>query len=387
MSSTDPLETAILQGVDAPDRAADADDRGPQARAAYNHERHSSPPNTDDELGSDLPSDDDDDDAGGPGGRPSRTEPSRLSSQIGAANTGPKGVINDHKMQALQARAERAERVHQTNAQMEKMSFQTETWDQQQARERSEAKLRRQRENADSDDDGAEGEGAGVSAAAIADLRAKEKRREQRIAELKNQGRQSKRFSFQTALGGGGVGGQAQAGAGPGAGSDRWFGHLREVDERGYVAAIDKEDRTTPVVIHIYSRGVEACAVLTSALSSLARTYPRTKFLQVQASAIGFGGARPRHDDGTIDEDDEEDEGGDARARQDRAADVLPTLLVYRGGELVANLVRVDLEEAWRGGTEPAIRDLLSGYDALVTADGRPGRRNAYGSSDDESDS
>ncbi|KAN0064521.1 hypothetical protein ACQY0O_002149 [Thecaphora frezii] len=388
MSSNDALEAAILQGIDAPTKV-DSDDRGPRARADHAHQDLlPSAPNTDDELGSDLPSDDDD---GGSGGRLSRTAPSRLSSQTGAANTGPKGVINDHKLQELQARAQRAEMVFQTNRQMEKLSFQAETWDQQQARERREAKLREQKENRDSDYD--EDEEAydgqdGVSAAAIADLRAKERRQEQRIADIRSSSRQNKRFSFHTMLNSGVPGlGDRVNGAAEG-GRDRWFGHLREVDERGYVAAIDKEDRNTPVVIHIYSKAVSACAVLTNTLSSLARNYPRTKFLQVQAAAIGFGGASHGLAGGGIEEEDEDDEDGDALSREQRAMDVLPTLLVYKGGQLVANLVRIDLDDAWRGGSEPAIRDLLARYDALITADSRSGRhRFANGNSSSDHDS
>lgn len=91
-----------------------------------------------------------------------------------------------------------------------------------------------------------------------------------------------------------------------------------------------------------------ACARLTASLASLARLYPHTKFLQARASDIGFGtgGADPS-------EDDEE-------SRLDKAAELVPTLLVYRAGVVVANLVRVDLDEAWGGGEERSIRELLA---------------------------
>ena len=135
--------------------------------------------------------------------------------------------------------------------------------------------------------------------------------------------------------------------------TERWFGHLREVDERGYVAAIDNEVGDVPIVIHIYSKAVQQCNVLTSALAALARVYPRTKFLQVQAAAIGFG--RDAEDDEEFDE------------LNPHTLDVLPTLLVYRAGALVANLVRVDLDPLWNHGTEHDIRSLLQHHSAIPT--------------------
>ena len=140
--------------------------------------------------------------------------------------------------------------------------------------------------------------------------------------------------------------------------SNRWFGHLREVDERGYVSAIDNEHADVPIVIHIYSKAVAQCNVLTSSLASLARQYPQTKFLQVQAAAIGFGNSAPEDDD--EDDDEEYDE------YNTKTLEVLPTVLVYKAGKLVANLVRVDLDPMWKQAREQDIRNLLHAYGALA---------------------
>jgi hypothetical protein len=70
------------------------------------------------------------------------------------------------------------------------------------------------------------------------------------------------------------------------------------------------------------------------------------KFIQVRAGSIGFGSGGKEVDD--VIEGDE------------KAEEVVPTLLVYKGGQLVANLVRVDLEAEWKDGEERNVRDILA---------------------------
>lgn len=336
-ASQDPIEAAILSGVDSHPTSSYREDR----RAAVTD----SAPNTDDELGSDLPDDDDDDlyqndddpthkrygssattaTAGG-SRRSHGLSSSRTATrgEEGATNTGPKGVLRDRQLRAQQESDARTAAVHATNRKMESLALSSETYSEQVAREKRDLAAQLQRETRESDE-----EEDAVSRTAIADLQAKEKRREARIAELKT----------------------ARTTAPTPPTSERYFGHLREVDERGYVAAIDNEDPRIPVVIHIYSKAVAQCNSLTASLASLARLYPRTKFLQVQASAIGFG-----HE-----EEEEEYDELDAKTLE-----VLPTLLVYRAGRLVANLVRVDLDPMWGHGREQDVRDLLDSHGALV---------------------
>lgn len=99
------------------------------------------------------------------------------------------------------------------------------------------------------------------------------------------------------------------------------------------------------------------------ALSRLARSYPDTKFLRARASALGFAstGSKPKppgrtmktlsekdEDDPYGDEDDSEEEGG-AFDDDNVDLDMLPTMLVYRDGDLVFNWVRVDWEAGQAG--------------------------------------
>lgn len=87
--------------------------------------------------------------------------------------------------------------------------------------------------------------------------------------------------------------------------------------------------------------------MLTSALSSLARMHPKTKFLQVRAGSIGFGSGG-KHD-------------GDADDLDEEAEEIVPTLLVYKAGNIVANLVRIDMDEGWGDGSERCVREILHG--------------------------
>jgi len=117
-------------------------------------------------------------------------------------------------------------------------------------------------------------------------------------------------------------------------------------------------------------------------LGKLAREHASVKFLRAKASAVGFTSGpsskrttlSPSTDrsikSGTIREEDEEDpygepehnerdsegedEGLDLDDEDNVDTDMLPTMLVYRGGDLVYNWVRVD----WEAG-EAGVEDLL----------------------------
>ncbi|KIJ58508.1 hypothetical protein HYDPIDRAFT_163282 [Hydnomerulius pinastri MD-312] len=153
------------------------------------------------------------------------------------------------------------------------------------------------------------------------------------------------------------------------------FGHLREVGRAGFVSAVEREERGVWVVVHLYESSLDRCYALDDTLSRLARLYPQTKFLRARAAALGFastGTSSKRHisqqksmpgrfiddeedpyDDGAEEKtpyyDQEEDE------EDDVDTDMLPTLLVYRDGELVHNWVRVD----WEAG-KAGVEDLLA---------------------------
>ncbi|CAI5776485.1 phosducin [Podarcis raffonei] len=94
------------------------------------------------------------------------------------------------------------------------------------------------------------------------------------------------------------------------------YGYLSELQNgEQFLEAVEKERKTTTVIVHIYEDGIKGCEALNSSLSCLAAEYSTVKFCKIKASNTGAG---------------------------DRfSTDVLPTLLVYKGGELVSNFISV----------------------------------------------
>ncbi|CAK5281618.1 unnamed protein product [Mycena citricolor] len=176
------------------------------------------------------------------------------------------------------------------------------------------------------------------------------------------------------------------------------FGHLREVGVKGFLPAVEGESRGTWVVVHLYDPSLDRCYMLDDTLARLARAYADTKFLRARASALGFASTSsssrskaPVHrpvrsqvstDDDFDEKDDDEDyddNAEDVYEDDDVDVDVLPTMLVYRDGELVHNWVRVD----WEAGTA-GIEDLLDRHHILPQSS--INSRNLGLPSDDEDD-
>ncbi|KAK1884384.1 Phosducin-like protein [Dissostichus eleginoides] len=82
-----------------------------------------------------------------------------------------------------------------------------------------------------------------------------------------------------------------------------------------FLEALDKEDKSILVVIHIYEPEVPGCEAMRGSLMCLAQEYPLVKFCSVRSSAIST-----------------------SALFRDSA---LPALLVYKAGELIGNFVRV----------------------------------------------
>ncbi|KAI0029607.1 hypothetical protein K488DRAFT_32695, partial [Vararia minispora EC-137] len=149
------------------------------------------------------------------------------------------------------------------------------------------------------------------------------------------------------------------------------FGHLREVGLHGFLHAIEEETRSVWVIVHIYEPSVQRCDTLDDKLVRLARQHSDTKFIRCRASALGYASlprasastSRRRSDkraDIGGDEDDpygapEPNDDGEDDDDAEVDTDMLPTMHVYRGGELVHNWVRVD----WEAG-EAGVEELLS---------------------------
>eukprot|EP00009_Paramoeba_aestuarina_P007128 CAMPEP_0201507860 /NCGR_PEP_ID=MMETSP0161_2-20130828/1390_1 /ASSEMBLY_ACC=CAM_ASM_000251 /TAXON_ID=180227 /ORGANISM="Neoparamoeba aestuarina, Strain SoJaBio B1-5/56/2" /LENGTH=291 /DNA_ID=CAMNT_0047902337 /DNA_START=77 /DNA_END=948 /DNA_ORIENTATION=- len=98
------------------------------------------------------------------------------------------------------------------------------------------------------------------------------------------------------------------------------FGRVREIGVGEYVSAIDNEKESVYVVIHLYENDVEACKFVNFFLDQLAPPHKHVKFLKIVAS--------------------------DAQQNWQRKA--LPTLLVYKEGDLIqkhidlANIITLD---------------------------------------------
>lgn len=176
------------------------------------------------------------------------------------------------------------------------------------------------------------------------------------------------------------------------------FGHLREIGPSGFIDAIDGAPKDTWVVLHIYDPTSSRCHELDSTLARLARQYPNTKFIRTRAGAIGFATfmptPKPRRsnflrnfvgqacdeedyelDDDVIyndaDEEEEFEDGNQASQSEQIDSDLFPTMLVYRGGELVYTWIRVDWEaDGWikrkeGGSMDNPMEALLKGHNII----------------------
>ncbi|KAG6328733.1 hypothetical protein ID866_10356 [Astraeus odoratus] len=169
---------------------------------------------------------------------------------------------------------------------------------------------------------------------------------------------------------------------------DGRFGHLREVGKAGFVGAVESEDKGVWVVVHLYDPSLDRCYDLDDKLSKFARLYPQTKFLRARAASLGFAttsaptrcqSSYQKHTSmpGRFINDDEDDPFGDDdqvvkktqycddEDEDDEVevdTDMLPTLLVYRDGQLVHNWVRVD----WEAG-KAGVEDLLARHHIIAS--------------------
>ncbi|XP_060800268.1 phosducin-like [Neoarius graeffei] len=82
-----------------------------------------------------------------------------------------------------------------------------------------------------------------------------------------------------------------------------------------FLKTIEKEHRLTLIIVHIYDDAIKGCEALNNCLNSLAVEYSSVKFCRIRASATGAG---ERFSD-----------------------DVLPTVLVYKAGEMLGNFICV----------------------------------------------
>jgi len=256
---------------------------------------------------------------------------------MGPGRTGVKGVIRDRAEARAREQSRRAQEIAALNAQMEKSAITARTF-----REDEEA-ARKEKEQEE-------------------DRGAKERYRRRRWRELKERA----------------TGGSAG------------FGHLREIGVHGFVEAVENEQPHIWVVVHIYELGIARCSAVDETLAKLARSHVSTKFVRTRASAIGFAVISSGPDQPLIDprvaprramhgsEDEVED---DPESHIEVDTEMLPTLLVYRGGQLEHTFIRVD----WEAG-DSGIQNLLIKHGVIGSTFGASENAFGTGNSDEEYD-
>lgn len=85
-----------------------------------------------------------------------------------------------------------------------------------------------------------------------------------------------------------------------------------------FLNAVDKEAKHTTVIIHIYEQQIKACKTMNTVLETLAVEYPNIKFCRMLSSCAGM-------------------------SRNFKKGGV-PALLVYKGGQMIGNFVRLSDE-------------------------------------------
>lgn len=94
------------------------------------------------------------------------------------------------------------------------------------------------------------------------------------------------------------------------------FGKVINLDSaEQFLEAIDNEDKSVTVIVHIYEPSIPGCEAMNGSLISLAKDYAHVKFCKILGSVAGLS----RH----------------------FKRDGVPALLIYKGGQIVGNFVRV----------------------------------------------
>ncbi|KAK8751612.1 hypothetical protein OTU49_009475 [Cherax quadricarinatus] len=94
------------------------------------------------------------------------------------------------------------------------------------------------------------------------------------------------------------------------------FGRLITLDNgEMFLDAIDKEDAGVTVIVHIYDQDAMGCDAMNGCLTCLAQEYPHVKFCKLPACAAGVS--------------------------SHFKVTGLPALLIYKGGQMIGNFVRL----------------------------------------------
>ncbi|KAF9915868.1 Phosducin-like protein 2 [Lobosporangium transversale] len=232
---------------------------------------------------------------GGKGGAGVGAGANKYPERDTGANTGPKGVIADQKYHHQQQLQKRLSSQQSYNARMLSKAPMTTTYRQDKERERQEKKAQGLLDEDEEDED----------EKALREL--EEEDQDEKAVLERIRGSRLQDMSWAAKADKSGTGASSVR-------KKRVFGSLMEMNAAQYVNAIDMESKDVTVVIHIYSEYNPACKKLDGCLIQLAARYATTKFIRIKAREVDF---------------DEE---------------VSPTVLAYRAGDLIANLVMITHE-------------------------------------------
>ncbi|KAF9214800.1 hypothetical protein BGZ59_002939 [Podila verticillata] len=233
---------------------------------------------------------------------PSGVNTAKYPERESGANTGPKGVLADQKYHHQQQLQERLSSRQAYNARMLAKAPTTTTYREDQMRMLQEKKAQGL---LDSDDEAKLKAELGDEDA-LDKLLNNDEDEKTVLERIRGNRLKDMSASWASKPGDGGGGGGLMG--------KKMFGSLMEMNAAQYVSAIDGEKKDVTVVIHIYSEFNPACKRLDDCLILLAARYATTKFIRIKAREVDF---------------DEE---------------VCPTVLVYRAGDLIANLVMITFE-------------------------------------------
>ncbi|KAG2469926.1 phosducin-like protein [Polypterus senegalus] len=132
-----------------------------------------------------------------------------------------------------------------------------------------------------------------------------------------------------------------------------------------FLDTVDKEEKNTLVIIHIYEDGIPACEAMAGCMICLATEYPLIKFCKVKSAVIGTSSRFTEN--------------------------ALPALLVYKSGDLIGNFVRITDqlgEDFFAVDLEAFLQEygLLPDKDAILPSSIRNSSVACVAHSDDDSD-
>lgn len=97
------------------------------------------------------------------------------------------------------------------------------------------------------------------------------------------------------------------------------FGKVLTLNTKdAFLSAVDKESSSVTVVIHIYNDNIKACEAMDGCMNILAKEYSTVKFCRIAVGVTGLS--------------------------RNFRIDGLPALLVYKGGHIIGNFVKISSE-------------------------------------------